>query len=148
MRISESSTLAVSGRHVRIDSLELDGALEIHVAEGASLHIRWEAQRITFARPAPAAAMACPHGCPFALGLIRRSLNVRNDGWRFDELAPQIMEDSRCPEILRMRGYTLRKREVRANHSARKSWHGRSQSRFLPACRHARSMSPRRAHTK
>jgi hypothetical protein len=79
--ISGRSTLLVKGRHITIEALDLDGALELSCCEGASLRIV--------------------------------SLTVRNDGWLFDELAPAVQASPSCPEVLRMRGYTLRKRGSR-----------------------------------
>jgi len=81
LQLSERSTLLVKGQNIIIDSLVLDGALEITVAESASLHIK--------------------------------SLNVSNEGWQFDELSSAIQSSPQCPEVLRMRGYTLRKRAQR-----------------------------------
>ena len=33
--------------------------------------------------------------------------------WQFDELSDAIQSSAECPEVLRMRGYTLRKRAQR-----------------------------------
>ena len=106
LSVSRKSALLVTGRHIRIDELRLDGSrnmrcllpaprvsrrtlagasalgsLEISVADGASLHIR--------------------------------SLVVQNEGWRFEDLSPTVLEDDRCPEVLQMRGYTLRREQAR-----------------------------------
>ena len=106
LSVSRKSALLVTGRHIRIDELRLDGSrntrcllpaprvsrrtlagasalgsLEISVADGASLHIR--------------------------------SLVVQNEGWRFEDLSPTVLEDGRCPEVLQMRGYTLRREQAR-----------------------------------
>ena len=81
LRLSARSTLAVKGRGVVIESLLLDGALEINVADAAQL--------------------------------VVKSLAVTNEGWAFDELAPAVMASADCPEVLRMRGYTLRKHAQR-----------------------------------
>jgi UDP-sugar pyrophosphorylase len=79
--ITGRSSLVVRGRAIVIESLQLDGALEIACAEGASLRIV--------------------------------SLAVTNEGWQFDELSPAVQGSPECPDILRMRGYTLRKRGQR-----------------------------------
>ena len=71
----------VQGRGIVIEALELDGALEIACAEGATLRVH--------------------------------SLAVTNDGWQFDELSSAVQASAACPELLRMRGYTLRKRGQR-----------------------------------
>ena len=44
-----------------------------------------------------------------AASLVIRSLHVRNDGWQFDELSEAVLRSASCPEVLRIRGYTLRK---------------------------------------
>lgn len=77
IEISRRSTLIVKGRNIVIESLCLDGCLEIDVCEQASL--------------------------------VVRELSVTNEGWRFDELSSAVMASPQCPEVLRMRGYTLRK---------------------------------------
>ena len=41
--------------------------------------------------------------------LTIRSLHVRNDGWQFDQLSDAVLKSASCPEVLRIRGYTLRK---------------------------------------
>jgi hypothetical protein len=46
--------------------------------------------------------------CAGAL-LTIRSLHVRNDGWQFDQLSDSVLKSASCPEVLRIRGYTLRK---------------------------------------
>ena len=45
-----------------------------------------------------------------AASLVIQSLAVSNEGWQFDELAPAVQASPECPDVLRMRGYTLRKR--------------------------------------
>jgi hypothetical protein len=45
--------------------------------------------------------------------LVVRDLAVVNDGWRFDELSGAVVASEACPEVLRMRGYTLRKHASR-----------------------------------
>ena len=41
--------------------------------------------------------------------LTVRSLHVRNDGWQLDQLSDAVLKSASCPEVLRIRGYTLRK---------------------------------------
>ena len=41
--------------------------------------------------------------------LTIRSLHVRNDGWQFDQLSDAVLKSASCPDVLRIRGYTLRK---------------------------------------
>ena len=41
--------------------------------------------------------------------LTIRSLHVQNDGWQFDQLSQSVLKSASCPEVLRIRGYTLRK---------------------------------------
>ena len=81
VRLTARSTLLVDGEDVTIDALELDGALEVRVCDGASLRII--------------------------------SLAVVNDGWSFDELSEAVLANAECPPLLRMRGYTLRKKQQR-----------------------------------
>ena len=44
------------------------------------------------------------------------SLAVTNEGWQFDELSSAVQGSSACPEVLRIRGYTLRKHAQRRIH--------------------------------
>lgn len=81
IRVSDRSTLLLSGRRVAILALQLDGALDISVCDAATL--------------------------------VVHSLAIVNEGWQFDELAPTVISAKECPDVLRMRGYTLRKRGCR-----------------------------------
>ncbi|KOO24474.1 udp-sugar pyrophospharylase-like protein [Chrysochromulina tobinii] len=83
IRVSDRSTLLLSGRRVAILALQLDGALDISVCDAATL--------------------------------VVHSLAIVNEGWQFDELAPTVISAKECPDVLRMRGYTLRKRGCSSN---------------------------------
>ena len=59
-------------------------------------------------RPSPAQVRVCA-----GASLTIRSLHVRNDGWQFDQLSESVLKSASCPEVLRIRGYTLRKNGCR-----------------------------------
>ena len=72
-----------------------------------------------------------------------RSLAVTNEGWQFDELASAVMASAECPEVLRMRGYTLH--GTRGAHHHHRAGHAEIDGGELRSAAAFRTRRPRAA---